>query len=170
MISKRRNCCLRRATLLLTLGLGLLMINKSNAQNTEDQLVKYDIKKPEEVRPGKQFKIDVLFSVQPEWYIYAPTGINAADGMIETKIIFQLPEGITRSGKMKLPKAVYKNGHEVYEGTNITMSQTLLVSPSLQPGEYEIRVRITWQSCNSVICLQPVTEEVTASIKINKRA
>jgi hypothetical protein len=72
----------------------------SNSAKAQGDIVKYVVEKPEGVKRGEQFQISVLFFVSPEWYIYAPTGNNAAQGMIETEVIFSLPHGIKRDGKM----------------------------------------------------------------------
>lgn len=108
---------------------------------------------------GNTFSIPVSFKTNAPWYIYAPTGNNAAQGMIETNIIYQLPKGITRTGKMQLPKTKLKGGFEVYEGRDITFSQAFTVNKDLAPGEYKIHAKITYQTCNEKICLPPVSEE-----------
>jgi DsbC/DsbD-like thiol-disulfide interchange protein len=131
-----------------------------------DEVVAYTIQKSHVIQQGKEFQISVLFSIQREWYIYAPTGNNSAQGMIETNVILTLPKGITRAGKIKLPEPRFKNGYEVYEGKGITMSQVLQVSPDLKQGQYEIKGRVMWQTCNSEICLPPVTEEIVAVVNV----
>jgi hypothetical protein len=147
--------------LVLLSSSGLTQVRASS-----DDVVHYTIQKPDEVQRGKTFQITVLFSVQSEWYIYAPTGNNAALGMIETNVLFALPKGITRAGKIKFPEPHFKNGYEVYDGKDITMCQALLASPSLTPGQYEIKGKVTWQTCNADICLPPVTEEIITLIKV----
>jgi hypothetical protein len=138
----------------------------SNSAKAQGDIVKYVVEKPEGVKRGEQFQISVLFFVSPEWYIYAPTGNNAAQGMIETEVIFSLPHGIKRDGKMKMPEPVFKNGHEVYEGDAISMSQVLHVLPSSKSGVYEINGKVTWQTCNSSLCLPPVTDEVKIIVNV----
>lgn len=141
-----------------------LLIENGYAQDADEDIVTYTVIAPDEVQSGRAFNVDILFNVQPDWYIYAPTGKNAALGMIETKLILRLPEGISKKGKPSFPKAIRKNGHEVYEGNSITMSQALLVSSSIKPGKYEIRGKVIYQTCSSEICLPPVTEEIIAIV------
>jgi hypothetical protein len=138
----------------------------TQVNTASDEVVQYIIVKPDEVQRGEEFQLSVQFSIKPEWYIYAPTGNNAAQGMIETSVVFALPKGFTRVGKIKLPEPLFKDGHEVYEGKDITMSQLLRATPDLKTGQYEIKGKITWQTCNSVICLAPVTEEISALVNI----
>lgn len=150
---------------ILLLNLCLILWSSGQAQDEED-IVTFAIHKPGEVKHGDVVQIDVMFRVAPNWYIYAPTGSNAAQGMIETNVIFTLPKGITRSGKMKLSESVFKNGHEILEGDSIRMSQQLAVASSLKQGEYAIKGKVTWQTCNGDICLPPVTEEINAVIRV----
>jgi hypothetical protein len=136
------------------------------AKTTDNEIVQYTIQKPDVIEVSKEFQINVVFSVQQDWYLYAPTGNNAAQGMIETKVIFAPPVGITRIGKIKLPDPVFKNGHEVYKGENIVMSQVFQTAPDLKPGKYEIKGKITYQTCNNDICLPPVTEDISEIINM----
>jgi DsbC/DsbD-like thiol-disulfide interchange protein len=153
-----------RGVVITYVVMSCLWSDSANAQG--DDIVKYDVQKPEDVKRGEQFQIHVLFSVVPGWYIYAPTGKNAAQGMIETEVIFSLPQGIKRDGKMKIPEPVLKNGHQVYEGKEILISQVLRVLPSSKLDAYEIKGKITWQTCNSSICLPPITEDVRIIVNV----
>jgi DsbC/DsbD-like thiol-disulfide interchange protein len=153
------------ATLVLVLLAGIAMTQDQRGSNS---VVQYTIQQPDEVNLGSKFQIGIIFTVQPGWYIYAPTGVNAAQGMIETNVIFSLPRGIVREGKVKLPDPHFKNGHEVYEGDSIMVSQVLKIGPGFKPGPYEIQGKITWQTCNSDICLPPTTDEIRILIQVRK--
>lgn len=121
---------------------------------------------PDQVSANTLFEVKVLLDIHPEWYIYAPTGVNAAQGMIETTVKFLLPTGMVRVGKIKSPEPLYKDGHEVYKGKNVIMVQTLRISPSVKPGEYAVKGIITWQACSSQICLPPTTEEIVVLVNV----
>jgi hypothetical protein len=144
------------------------LLNSVCAQQSTggNEIVQYSIEGHSQIKRGEDFPIVIFFFVRPEWYIYAPTGNNAAQGMIETNIVFSLPNGISRSTKMKIPKPQYKNGHEVYAGDSITMSQIFKISKDMKPGEYSIKGKITTQSCNNDICLPPVTNEEIIKITV----
>lgn len=165
MKDSRRNSDSMRTLFSLCLML-LSCSGLTQVREAVDEVVQFTLQKPDEVQPGKEFQISILLSLQPDWYIYAPTENNAAQGMIETNVVFILPKGITRAGKIKLPEPHFKNGHEVYEGKDIAISQSLQASSSLEPGKYEIKGRVTWQTCNSKICLPPVTEEIVAVVNV----
>jgi hypothetical protein len=147
----------------------LLFPLTASAQSPIDResVVQYVLEKPDIVSRGKEFDVSVLFSVQPQWYIYAPTGVNAAQGMIETQVVFILPPGLSRVGKIKLPETTFKNGHEIYEGKNIAMTQTIRVPSDLSPGIYEIKGKVIWQTCNSDICLPPISDKISMTITVN---
>jgi len=136
------------------------------ASSPRENVVQYTIEKPDTIQAGKEFQICVRFTISPEWYIYAPTGNNEAQGMIETRVIYTLPAGITRVGKMNLPPPVFKDGHEIYEGKDIAMVQKLQVAADTKKGQYLIKGKVIWQTCNSIICLPPVTEENNIVIDI----
>jgi hypothetical protein len=68
---------------------------------------------------------------------------------------------LTRAGKPKLPESQFKNGHEIYEGTNILMSQAL---KSSKPGSFNVKARVTYQTCNDKICLPPRTDDLVISV------
>lgn len=147
---------------LTTLTLIVFTDTTARAQLRNPQLVTYTVQKPDEVEKGKLFNINILLSVEPDWYIYAPTGTNAAQGMIETKIVFTLPKGISRVGKMEVPEPLYKEGFEVLQG-NIVMHQAFKAA---KPGAYTITGKITYQSCSTDVCLLPVTEKFTTTLHI----
>jgi thiol:disulfide interchange protein len=127
----------------------------------DQEIVTYELTKPAEVKTGEPFEINTKFVVADGWYIYAPTGVNEAQGMIETRVIFNLPQGITRAGKPKLPESQFKNGHEIYEGNSILMSQALKASKT---GAFNVKARVTYQTCNDKICLPPRTDDLVISV------
>lgn len=126
--------------------------------------VSYSVPQKLETSAGATFSIPVTFKVDDSWYIYAPTGNNATQGMIETTIIYRLPQGISRKGKMQLPETHYKSGFEVYDGKNIQMIQPFTVGKDLEPGEYIIHTKISYQTCNEKICLPPKTDELDIKV------
>lgn len=167
MTNKRSSIVvLGRAMLLYLVWASYINTGLAQVRFDRETIVQYTLQKPDEVQRGKDFQVGVLFSVQPEWYIYAPTGINAAQGMIETQVVLMLPPGLSRIGKMRLPETSFKNGHEIYEGKDIVMSQSIRAAQDMAPGTYEIKGRVTWQTCNSNICLPPVSKEITIMINV----
>jgi hypothetical protein len=133
-------------------------------EGLQPEVVTYSIQQENIIASKNSTSINVLFNTAPGWYIYAPTGANAAQGMIETRVQFLLPEGISRKGRIKTNEPFIKNGFEVFEGTDISMKQELQLSPSLRSGTYEIKAKIIWQACSAESCLPPVTDVIVTTI------
>lgn len=134
---------------------------------SQEYPVRYQLPERVNAKAGDRFSISATFKTNAPWYIYAPTGNNAIQGMIETNIIFQLPSGITRKCKMQLPEMHFKGGYEIYEGADIKFSQQFAVNKDLPPGEYNIHAKITCQSCNENICLPPISEEKDITVIVS---
>ncbi|RZM21301.1 MAG: hypothetical protein EOO88_33705 [Pedobacter sp.] len=149
----------------------LLSIVSLHAYSQSEYPITYKISHAVQATAGASFTLSASFNVEAPWYIYAPTGNNAAQGMIETNVIYQLPKGITRKGKMQLPKSHFKGGFEVYGGNDIVMSQEFEVGKNVLPGKYKIQAKIPYQSCNEQSCLPPMMDEVEIAVivKANKK-
>lgn len=149
--------------------LSVLMIPvaaQSQIDLQQKPLVTYTVNKQEltELKAGKLFSIEVELSVEPGWYIYAPTGSNAAQGMIETQVVFTLPEGLNKAGRMHVPDATLKDGYEVFTGGEITLSQPIKAK---KPGVYVLKGRIVYQTCSTGVCMPPLTEHFETTVTIN---
>ncbi len=164
MIYKKRHY---RLSIVFMLWLFLIIINPAWAQKeSERPLVSYMVQVPDTVNRGNQFQLCIVFDIAESWYIYAPTGNNAAQGMVEAKIGFKLPKGITTVSEFKWPKPHFKGSYEVYEGKGIKISSALNTSTDLKAGHYEIKVKIRYQTCTENMCLQPIKEEFNIKIYI----
>jgi hypothetical protein len=118
---------------------------------------------------GSAFVVPVTFSTEEGWYLYAPTGVNASQGMIETNVICLPPKGIVRSGKPVVPEPHFKGGFEVYEGKDICFKQAFQADKDLEPGSYAIKVKVTYQACGNEVCMPPVTEERVVTVMVGRR-
>ena len=128
--------------------------------------VTYEVIFPEKVSKSDSFSIVVTFQTYGEWYIYAPTGLNEKHGMIETKLQFDLPEGITL-GAPDLPMPKPYGMYQIYQGGDIKISQHFNINSDVKPGVYEISCSVTYQTCNKSICLPPDTQTYKKIIHIN---
>ena len=137
----------------------------ATAQNT-NKPVDFSIEAPEKVKRDSTFEINTIFSTKGDWYIYAPTGVNESQGMIETKITFNLPNGIEKVDNLSMPAPRPKGMYQVYAGDYIPMSQQFKVSKELKSGVYDIECHILYQTCNNDICLPPYRETVIKTIQI----
>ena len=136
------------------------------AQQEFDKPFTHTIKAPKTVSTGEQFLISVVFDMKKPWYIYAPTGNNAALGMIETKILYKLPKGISSQGNQALPEYQLDGPYEIYRGKGVTFSQNLKIDDNLAPGSYEIKTRIYYQMCNGEVCLPPKVRESSKYVDV----
>ncbi|MYF52492.1 MAG: hypothetical protein F4166_01495 [Gammaproteobacteria bacterium] len=118
--------------------------------------VKLDLFVPESVEQGGQAEVSLSIEIQDGWYIYAPTGKNAEQGMKETKVSFSVPEALQQLGMVKMPPHQYKGSFEVYWGPEVTVSQEI-GTEDCEPGVYEISTEVTYQTCKEDLCLPPRT-------------
>jgi|SRR3989339_1798065 len=151
-----RLCCL--------LLLFMSVISQSRAQQSKLP-VKFTAKIPEVVHIGEKFNVNIFLDIQDSWYIYAPTGTNAEQGMLEASITFGLPEGIVMEGKIQWPEPMAKDLYQVYMG-KIKIRPLFKVQPETKSGLYKIKAKLRYQSCNSVFCLPPVEENLLIEVKI----
>lgn len=132
----------------------------------QEEPASFKIVQPAPVKAGKEIIASVVFDMQDGWYIYAPTGNNTSQGMLETTLTLQLPKGFRLAGKLRMPQPYFKGPFEVFEGKNIKISQPLTTEAGLKPGTYEISGSILYQTCNSNVCLAPRTEDVKIVVQI----
>jgi thiol:disulfide interchange protein len=128
--------------------------------------VSYEVKLPAKVKAGKAFDIQVVFETQSPWYIYAPTGVNEANGMIETSIDFKIPEGIKKQGEVEFPAPHPKGTYQVLDGKEIVFKQNFVADKSMKGKKVELVATITYQTCNKDMCLPPQTEEKKIELQI----
>ena len=126
----------------------------------------YQVLAPDTVSAGKEGEIHILFSVDSPWYIYAPTGVNVLDGMVETSVTFAPTDEIQVANAI-FPDAVRKGKYEVFEGEAIKIVQPIRVRPKVQHGTYRIRGVIEYQVCKFDVCLPPARDNVQALIVVN---
>ena len=131
--------------------------------SAQEAPVTYEVEAPEKASKKKGFQIDVNFQTKGDWYIYAPTGLNEKAGMIETKVNFELPEGVSTDGDLILPAPQPYGMYQVYKGKDIQISQKFKAA---KKGTYEITCTVTYQTCNKSICLPPDTKSYKRTIKI----
>ena len=115
----------------------------------------YRVEAPETpVRPGEEAAFEVVLSVAEPWYIYAPIGENAAQGMIETKLKMGKSEAVQFKAAI-FPDAEPYKSFDVLRGDEITITQPLRLRPSAEPGEYQLHGTLDIQLCKADLCLPP---------------
>ena len=137
----------------------------SQIQTDSDKPVELELIVPEKIDQGSSAEISLKIDIKDGWYIYAPTGKNADQGMKETKVSFTLPENLQELGTTKMPMHQFKGSYDVYRGSNINVVQSIGTEDST-PGEYKIESQVTYQTCNDDICLPPKTVQLSAVLLV----
>lgn len=132
---------------------------------SSNQPVQLSLVVPEQVEQGSSAKISLTIDIEDGWYIYAPTGKNAEQGMKETKVSFTVPEKLQRIGAAKLPMHQFKGSYDIYRGSDIAVTQSIGTEDS-SPGEYTIESEVTYQTCNDDLCLPPKTVQLKAVLLV----
>ena len=128
-------------------------------------LLAFAAETPEPTAASEEGEIRLFLSLQESWYIYAPTGLNAAQGMIETAV------EMTPSDHVQFADAVFpaprdRGGFSVFAGEEIVIIQPFRVRPRTEPGDYRVRGAIDYQTCDDEICLPPDRVEFTVVIRV----
>lgn len=111
----------------------------------------------EVLQSGEQV-VFVKVKIHPTYHIYADLKSNTA--FIPTKVDITLPKGYEKAGGMLKPAAVpYQNGMTVYQDT------VVFCQPISGSGSGTIECRLSYQCCNSHICLPPAEESVKVEVK-----
>ena len=108
------------------------------------------------IRVGKEIRIQ--FTMKEGFHIYANSGEEGA--YVLTDVKFEYPKGIESDGKLKVPEGkVYEADPKVkiYE-KKVTLVQPISVTPADNKGV--IICTVTYQACDNMICMPPVTEEI----------
>jgi len=128
----------------------------SQVPTDQDLPVQLELLVPEKVQQGGKVEISMAIDIQDGWYIYAPTGRNAEQGMRETEVSFEFADSLQTVGEIKMPPHQYKGSYEIYRGPQLTVSQEI-ATEDCKPGDYEITGEVTYQTCKDDLCLPPKT-------------
>lgn len=143
-----------------------MLILMTTAMLTE--LLTMTVKAPEEpLSPGEEGEIEIVLNVAEPWYIYAPTGLNEAQGMSETTIEMRHSDA-AQFRPAVFPKAVSYGVSEVFLGDGITLKQPLRIRSSAAAGEATIRGDVFYQLCKPDMCLPPDSASIKVRLEIKR--
>ena len=74
---------------------------------------------------GRTADVNVQLDMQDGWYIYAATGRNVGQGMKETSVSFDVPDGLDAAGAVKRPPFRFKGSYDVHMGKEVTWGQPI---------------------------------------------
>ena len=121
---------------------------------------------PVVLKSGGNADLTLTLDMQDGWYIYAPTGRNSSQGMKETDVAFHFPDGMQPGGALKMPPYDFKGSYEIYSGTGVIWTQPVEAAPEARPGDYEVTIEVTYQTCNDDLCLLPRTETIATRVEL----
>jgi hypothetical protein len=102
--------------------------------------------------------LNVKINIHSGYYTY--DHIGRGDIFIPTAVEVFLPDGFSKKGNLKRPHGQFltQNGTTVFRDT-IVFSQEFTGN-----GTGEVKVKVTYQCCDSNICFPPVTKEITVTL------
>ena len=121
----------------------------------------------EPLAPGEEAEIEIVLSVPAPWYIYAPTGVNEAQGMVETAV--EMRNNDTAQYRPAVfPDPVPYGAHDVFLGDGITLRQPLRIRFSAEPGEAILRGDVFYQLCKPDLCLPPSSSNIRVRVNVER--
>ncbi len=120
---------------------------------------------PGQLSAGEEGELRLILCLQNPWYIYAPTGVNEAQGMIETRVQMRRHDQVQFT-EAEFPKAEASGTFAVLAGENIVVRQPFRVRPRVPEGEYRVRGAVEYQACDGEICLPPNRVEFSVVLNI----
>ncbi|TNE65393.1 MAG: hypothetical protein EP335_05610 [Alphaproteobacteria bacterium] len=133
------------------LALPLLAGGGAEAQNFT---VKVMDGQPLQARAGETGQAQVSLSLDAPWYIYAPTGINESQGVIETRLVMR-PTGEIQFAPAAFPPAEGYGAYDVLRGKDNLVTQAFRVRPRTPAGDYKVQGYVEYQTCDGTVCLPP---------------
>lgn len=120
------------------------------------------------IAPGDRFKLAFLPTLASGFHVYAPK----EQRMTPFKITLDLPDGITLERPFRYPNALKKRDPflEVdvlqYEKDVPISALNLKASESLDQTECVVKVSVSYQACNDVLCYPPTTKTIEIPIQV----
>ena len=120
------------------------------------------------IAPGDTFKLAFLPTLASGFHVYAPQEKR----MTPLSIELTLPQGITLDKPLRSPKPDKNRDPflEVdvfqYEKDVPIAALNLKASESLQEGDCVVKISVSYQACNAVLCYPPTTKTIEIPIRV----
>jgi thioredoxin:protein disulfide reductase len=148
----------------LAAGLGALLIlsgaaGRLRAAVSQQRVSARMILATDAVHPASAARAAVIAQVAPGYHINAH--IPSQDYLIPTELKFDMGKQFDVSG-ISYPKGTVQKlefapqGLSVYEG-RLVIPALLKVAPGVDPGNYTLKGRLSFQACNETSCFPPAT-------------
>ena len=160
-----------RKTLFFFFAILLLLNFNLSAQlfGEKKDLVKIEtFKSFDKIQKGGEFKVAVKLDIAEKWHINSNTPNE--DFLIKSEIVFP------KNSKFEIVTVKYPEAKNlkfsfsdtpvsVYEGTEY-IGAIVKAPENIEPGQYSIPFEFTYQACNDITCMAPVTLTDTIKIEI----
>jgi hypothetical protein len=106
------------------------------------------------VRAGQVGEVRLTLTMNAPWYVYAPTGTNARQGLIETQVSVAPNERIQFAAP-RYPRSQRYGAFDVWRGRGNVIGLSFRVRPRTPAGQYRVSGYVNYQTCNGPTCLPP---------------
>ncbi len=127
---------------------------------------------PKEVKPGEQVKLVITATMPESWHIYERAEIDKNLGFKPTLIVLRKtlgwPVGPTEVSEAPKTEPAPDDGSEplAYHEATVSWSIPVTVPAGTQPGKYELKGAIAYQTCTSEVCDQPTGAEFQVTLTV----
>jgi len=129
------------------------------------QPVSVEVTAPRQVQPGAPFDLEVRLSLQRGWYVYAPTGVNAEQGLIETAVRMR-DHQYAQFAPSRFPDPIALGAYDILAGQDVRIHQPVRLHPRTPSGESLIRGVVAYQTCDGDTCLPPVEHPIRVRVQV----
>ena len=129
------------------------------------QPVNVEVVAPESVAPGTPFQIEVRLELERGWYLYAPTGVNAGQGLIETSVSMRDHE-YAQFADARFPEPISFGAYDILTGEVVSLLQPVRFHPRTPSGDMLIRGMVEYQTCDGDTCLPPIEHPIRVLLRV----
>lgn len=141
------------------------MPNDRARESNKRSPLTFDLPESISVNAGEVSELTVTLDIKLGWYCYAPTGTNKAQGATETKVRFELPEGVSVVD-LDTPIPHAKGSYQIFDGDGIEYIHQLKVNENVKPGRYTVKGQVHFQVCNQDRCLVPAKKDFSFVLEV----
>ena len=106
------------------------------------------------VRAGEVGEVRLILTMDAPWYVYAPTGANASQGLVETRVRVA-PNDRIQFAAPRYPRSRPYGAFDVWRGRGNVIGLPFRVRPRTPAGQYRVNGYVDYQTCNGPTCLPP---------------
>ena len=117
-------------------------------------------------RAGAEIELSVVLETGPDYEIH---GFDVAPPFFPTKLELDLPPGWSVKGDWEAPspsRSKKSPGGSVYAGKT-EFKRRIEIAKATPPDEYVFTCRVSYQACNAVRCLRPITSELEVVMTVS---